>query len=85
MFFNQMGHLMPITYLPPPTFLQPTYLDVIPTYLPPTILQPTYLDVVPTYQPTHVPRCNTYVPTHPPTYLATHPPTHHLPTYLRTS
>jgi hypothetical protein len=75
MFSNQMGHLMPITYLPPPTFLQPTYL-------PPTILQPTYLDVVPTYQPAHVPRCNTYVPIHPPTYLAIHPPTTYLPTFV---
>jgi hypothetical protein len=75
MFFSQMGHLMPITYLLPTSHLQFYNL-------------PTYLNVLPTYQPTHLPKCDTYLlPTRPPTYLhiyylPTYIPTTYIPTYL---
>jgi hypothetical protein len=66
MFSSQMGHLMPITYLPPTShlLLQPTYLPSKMYYLPTN--PPTYLDVIPTSTPIHPP---TYLPTIPPTYL----------------
>jgi hypothetical protein len=62
MFFSQMGHLMPITYLPLTS--QFTYLPTHP---------PTY--ILPTYLPTHLPRCSTYLPTYSPiNNLPTHSP-----------
>jgi hypothetical protein len=70
MFFNQMGHFMPITYLPPTSHLQFYYLPTHPfAYL--LTHPPTYLI---TYSPTN------YLPTHkhPPTYLIQ-------PTYFHTS
>jgi hypothetical protein len=74
MSFNQMGHLMPITYLPFISHLQsynlPTYQ---PTHSPKCNMYllshpPTYLNVLFTYLPT-------YTPTYLPTYLLTHRPT----------
>jgi hypothetical protein len=53
MFSNQMGHLMPITYLLPTFHLQFYNLPTcLPTY-PPTYNLPTYY--LPTYLPTHPP------------------------------
>jgi hypothetical protein len=52
MFFSQMGHLMPITYLPPTSHLQFYNL------------------------PTYLPKCTTFLLTHPPTYLLPSPPSH---------
>jgi hypothetical protein len=57
MFFNQMGHLMLITYLLPTTHLRPTY-------------PPTYLYVKPIYQPAHLSYPSIYLNVLP-TYLST--------------
>jgi hypothetical protein len=54
---DQMGHFMPITYLPPTSHLQ---FYNLPTN------QPTYLNVLPIYQPTHPPAYlqTIYLPTY---------------------
>jgi hypothetical protein len=73
MFFNQMGYLMPITYLPPTSHLQfynlptnpPTHIPRCITYLPihPLI---TYLHIIYlfAYPPTYMDVLPTYLPTH---------------------
>jgi hypothetical protein len=91
--FNQMGHFMPSTYLPPTSL--PTHLPKCTTYL---LIHPpkTYLHInkLSTYPSTHLPKYTTYLTTYPPTYnlptyLPTHPPMpltylpiHPPPTYL---
>ncbi len=76
MFFNQIGHLMPITYLLLTSHLQFTnYLPTQMYYL--FTNPPTYLNVIPTYLPAYPPtynllKCIIYLPT----YLPTYPPTH---------
>jgi len=78
-----MGHLMPITYLPPTSHLQSYYLPTNPpTHL--LTYSPTYMDVLPTYPNTYLHTCIMYLHTHPPTYIytyylpahATYPPTY---------
>jgi len=73
MFFNQMGHLMPITYLFPTSHLQ---FYNLPTYLP--THPPTYMDVPLTFS--HMYYVLTYPPTCLPIYLPTYLPTRPLDT-----
>ncbi len=77
MFFSQMGHLTPISYLPT---LPPTWMYYLPSHT------PTSIHLLCTYIPTHLP---TYILlTHPLvylfTYLSTHLLTYSCTTYLTT-
>jgi hypothetical protein len=88
MFYSQIGHLMPITYLLPNPHLQSYNLHTYLTTHPPTyylarciIYLPTYLHIHPPITYLCIKYLSTHPPTHPPlnlyvlpTYLPTHPP-----------